>query len=47
MMCYNRLGSNYLYMSKNIAILCGGNSSEFEISIKTADQIIKSLKNNE
>jgi D-alanine-D-alanine ligase len=34
-------------MSKNIAILCGGNSSEFEISIKTADQIIKSLKNNE
>ncbi len=34
-------------MSKNIAILCGGNSSEFEISIQTADQIIESLKNNE
>jgi D-alanine-D-alanine ligase len=34
-------------MLKNIAILCGGDSSEFEISIKTADQIIKSLKNNE
>ncbi|NCD01176.1 D-alanine--D-alanine ligase [bacterium] len=33
-------------MLKNIAILCGGNSSEFEISIKTADQIIESLKGN-
>lgn len=33
-------------MLKNIAILCGGNSSEFEISIKTADQIIESLKEN-
>lgn len=33
-------------MPKNIAILCGGNSSEFEISIQTADQIIESLKNN-
>jgi len=33
-------------MLKNIAILCGGDSSEFEISIKTADQIIESLKNN-